>query len=190
MLRQIVRADHCTYISQYYAHKNFLYPARDSIFIGRYQGPGDSYRSLLQFDLGLFQSGRELIDFQQPQYLRLCIFRNETARGAAKAWIHRILNPWNASRLTWKQQPRVHPIPELEFLIPPGNMELMLLDISGLIKSWIKGRHPNYGLMLKGAEDSETLTAFYGLTETGPRTRPALLLHCRENRPPSLRSFW
>lgn len=180
MIRQMVKADLCSYISEYYPDQNFTSAGKEAVFIGRFRGNGDIYRSLVAFDLSPFKSFPVLIEQGCPAYLRLHICRNEVRKGAVNASIHRILANWEPRDITWTNQPQINSIPDITFVIPGGWTGLILLNVSKLVHGWVTGSLSNFGIMIKGNENSDGLIAFNSSVEPGPRTAPVIYLSTRQ----------
>lgn len=176
MDRKIIKAGQVTYISEYYGNQNFTTPTQDVVFIGRFRGKGDIYRSLLHFEIDMLRDSQSLIEQGTPVYLRLFIARNEVAKGAVQAGIFPILSAWDPQSVSWDTQPDLLQYPDVSIIIPEKWVGLILVNINGLVNKWLKGSLPNQGLMIKGNEETNSLISFRGDVSTGMRSAPVLLL--------------
>lgn len=95
--------------------------------------------------------------------------------------LHRLTSDWNESTTTW-----------LNWATPGGDFDdslsysaylpgqdncLLTLDITGLVRAWVSGIHPNYGLLLYSTGSGQSI--LYGSKENGNAVlRPRLsILH-------------
>mgnify|MGYP007128606621 CR=1 FL=1 len=174
-MQQMVKANICTYVSEYYGSQVFPGQAQEVVFIGRFQGQGDVYRSLLHFDLELLAKYEKLIEQGHPVYLRLCLARNTISNGTLRVGIHRIFSLWDPAGTAWNNQPGHSFYPDTSFIIPGKWKELILVNINGLVNGWLKGYFPNYGFIIKGNENTDSLVAFRSSEYPGLRAAPVLL---------------
>ncbi len=177
MFLKIIKAGQIAYISEYYSRQNFLGNAKQAAFVGRFQDGGDSYRSLLFFNLHVFRKSQDLINRGHPVYLRLNINRNEVPFGAVQAGIHRISSAWDPHTVTWDSQPGHARYPDVSFIIPAKWEGLFLLNINVLVNGWLNGFFPNLGLMIKGCEFKNSLVSFRGDVYPGARSAPVLMMY-------------
>lgn len=176
MDRKIIKAGQVTYISEYFANQNFTTRTQDTVFIGRFRGKGDIYRSLLHFELDMLRDSQSRIEQGTPVYLRLWIARNEVAKGAVQTGIFPILSPWDPHSVSWDTQPDLLQYPDVSIIIPEKWVGLILVNINALVNKWLKGSSPNHGLMIKGNEETDSLISFRGDVSAGMRSAPVLLL--------------
>lgn len=174
MVRKMVKADRITYVSEFYKNQNFTNRIQTA-YIGRFRGQGDIYRTLLNFDLEVFRDSLALQETKKPVFLRLNIERNEITKGAIQAGIYRISSAWDAQYVSWDNQPAYPLHPDTTFVIPEKWVGLMLININSLIKRWLNGFWPNYGLMIKGNEETDCLVSFSSKIVAGTRSAPVLI---------------
>ena len=85
--------------------------------------------------------------------------------------IYRLTNDWDERRVTFNNQPRSTMMNEYQytvygkgFLRSSGDEAW---DITGLVRKWVSGEYPNYGLMIVNNSDEEdSLCKFYSKDET------------------------
>lgn len=146
------------YVSQYYANQNFAFSP--FLYFGQYKQSGDNYRALLQFPLRAIPKHRR-IELAQLQFT---VYRNEFPTGTLTySSLKRPLEPWNAGGVTWNSQPRSKLV--YTFLTSwadtPGTV--IYNDITSLVRSWLDGSKPNYGLLLEGDESMPSLLGLFSV---------------------------
>mgnify|MGYP000908836147 CR=1 FL=1 len=163
-----------TYISAYYPDDNFAASPDKALFAGRYQHDGDAYRTLLQFDLreisekGLKTGNIDII------FLQLFLAQNRIPSGAIRVRLCRLLEPWEDRYVTWNTQPRGDYGQEI--IIPAGYTGLVIMEVTSLVKEWLSGSVPNYGLGVNGDEQNNRLLAFHSTAHPDPGTWPRLIM--------------
>ena len=144
------------YISQFYPNQNFAFSP--FLYFGQYQQPGDSYRTLLQFPLRAIPKHRQ-IELAQLQFT---VYRNEFPTGTlTNSSLKRPLERWNAESVTWNNQPRSKLVNTFlsSWADTPGTV--IYNDITFLVRSWLDGSKPNYGLLLEGDESTNALLGLF-----------------------------
>lgn len=131
----------------------------DELVVG---GWGDSYYSLLQFDL------RTMPPSAQVAKLELFCFKS---RGTSTVGmlLDRVIEPWNwrtqgsgpdRERLWWADRP--HAIQWQEAVLPPCNLGTWYaIDITSLYNAWQSGAYENYGLQLRPSNNDNRWNEFY-----------------------------
>lgn len=148
-----------SYITEYNAAKN--YGGAANLFINRFQGPRDKYRSLIQFDFGCLGGnyippGSDIVSAK----VELHMFRNE-ANGAITINAYMVKQNWHEFTVNWNNQPLYAAAPSGDLTIQPGYSGLVLLDITDLTRRWYDGSCVNFGLLLKGHETTNGILGFY-----------------------------
>lgn len=149
------------YIAQWYPSSNFgIVPY---LYICRYKQNGDSYRSLIEFDLG--NVGSNSIppgSVIRNAYLSLRIYRNEIPSGATITLnVYRILQNWSETGATWNNQPISGSNPDGYATITSGQSGWVKVEISMLVKEWFQGEVVNRGVVIKGEEGANSLVGFF-----------------------------
>lgn len=149
-----------SYITQYNDNKN--YGGATSLFSNRFQGPRDIYRSLIQFDFACL--GGNYIppgcDIMSGQ-LKLNLFRNEALRGITLS-AYMVKQNWHEFTVNWNNQPLHAGIISGQTTTQPGYLGTVSLDITDLVRGWYDGSYVNFGLILRGSEDTDGILGFYG----------------------------
>ncbi|MEN6391185.1 MAG: DNRLRE domain-containing protein [Syntrophomonas sp.] len=149
------------YIAQWFPDQNF--GTIIALFCGQFTQPGDSYRSLLKFDL----SGLPPASTINSAHLNLYMYRNETSSAGEYIAVDRLLNDWGQDTVTWNNQPPFSPTPfspiwdayiYINSSTPLGPISI---DITDLVKGWFNGSIVNNGLILVGDELDNGLVGFY-----------------------------
>ena len=148
-----------SYVAEYSAGKN--YGGSSHLFCNRFQGPGDIYRSLIQFDFSCLGGnyippGSDIVSAK----LLLHLIRNET-REATTLSAYMIKQHWHEYTVNWNKQPLYTNTPADTITIQPGYLGLILLDVTALARGWYDGSFINLGLVLKGPEDRDGILGFY-----------------------------
>lgn len=161
------------FVSEYYPNKNFVFADHEALFFGRFAKPGDTFRSLLKFDIAELSSYYPALDIKSA-YLQVYICRNDIPSGTVEAEIYRLTNEWSHTLLTWNSQPFAHPNPEQSFFVPAQWDGLMMVELTSMVKGWFNGDWPNYGLMIKGNEDQDSIVGIGSSHYDDPTARPQL----------------
>lgn len=158
------------YVSQYFPDKNYGLSKDKTLFVGQFKGQGDSYRSLMHFDLTkLVERAFESV------YLFMNITRNEIPAGIIQLGIYRVLKDWDEKTVTWNSLPPVVPVPELSFPVVNGWTGLITVDITRLVLLWLESTFPNHGLVLIGNELSDSLVAISNIQDKDFSNWPRLI---------------
>lgn len=154
-----VPATKAVHISEYYPERNPI-PGDPTLFISRFKGVGDVFRSLINFNLqnldSLFPPGTVV----GCAFLQLMVTRNDLPSGTISASLWRCLNDWNVTDVTWNTQPETAESPDLTFTISSGWTGMMAVDVTTLVQDWLGGHYQNYGFQLRGDELNDRVVAF------------------------------
>lgn len=155
------------FVSEYYKNINLRKSKDATLFIGRFRGGGDSYRSLMQFDLGKLSS-----DNFDKAYLIMDITRNEISQASSQVGVYRMLRDWEEKAVTWESALAQAAVPELTFTVIQGWTGLLIVDLTQLVRRWLDYTYLNYGIILVGDETINSLIAVnhsaYASTERAP----------------------
>lgn len=143
-----------------------------ALYISRYQNPGDTFRSLLQFDLGRLPR----VEIYTAAYLKLYIYRNEIARGTIRATVYPLAEAWDEETLTWDCRPRTADVPGQEIIIPAMWSGSFIFDISKILVNWLDRSLENHGLVIAGDETRDSLVAFASSAYPQRDKHPQLIL--------------
>lgn len=148
-----------SYITEYSNSKN--YGGAANLFSNRFKGPEDKYRSLIQFDFtclghNYLPPGSDIVSAKVQLYQ----FRNETARTTTLS-VYMIKQNWHEFTVNWNNQPLCAPTPSGRLQMEPGYTGIIRLEITELVRGWYDGSIVNFGLMIKGSEDSDGILGFY-----------------------------
>lgn len=142
------------YISEHRSTKNYFASKDDALFIGQFKRQGDSFRSLLQFDITALKE----VDFTSAALI-MNITRNEIPEGTIQVGIYRILQGWDEKIITWESSVAIGAVPELIFTVVNNWTGLLMVDITKLLRYWQSFAYPNFGIMLIGNEYANSLIA-------------------------------
>ncbi|HWP97082.1 MAG TPA: DNRLRE domain-containing protein [Syntrophomonadaceae bacterium] len=162
------------YISEYFSNQNFSDQSYDVLYIGRFEKPGDRYRSLLRFNINQLRKTYPTGIKIRSAYLQLFIFRNEIPSGLIQAEIYRLQDIWDKKLVTWNNQASAYSQAEQTFIIPYEWEGLILIDLTSTVRGWYKRSKLNCGIIIKGDEESNSLVGFRSTNYTDPNTHPRL----------------
>lgn len=154
-----------TYVAQFYGNLNF----GDSpyLYAGRFQGPGDIYRTLLLFDLSSPRLSSDLIPPGvtikiNEAFLRLTIYRNLIPEGLSNLLTaYQLLSPWTENTVTWNTQPNFNaPAPVYSAPVSSG-LGTIEFNLTNLVRGWFDGGAVNVGVLITGDEFTNNLVGFY-----------------------------
>lgn len=168
-----LRPSQDAFVTLYGAEQN--YGREMYLYAGRYQGPGDIYRSMLQFDLGsLVWNGIPFGSTIESAVLNLLVYRNEIKKDAINLQVYKILQSWDEEKVNWNSQPLFANIAEGSTRVASGFFGRVAVDVTEFAADWFSGKVENNGLMLKGWESSEQLLGFYSQEAANSSFRPML----------------
>lgn len=151
------------YVSQFYADTNF--GGSPFLFAGRFQGPGDIYRSFLIFSLTSPRLSSDLIPpgaTINEAFLRLTIFRNLIPSGTTILLnAIRVLSPWEENTVTWNNQPNFNPLSPVFSAPVSSGLGTIEFNLTGLVAGWFDGGMVNTGVLITGDEANDLLVGFY-----------------------------
>jgi hypothetical protein len=141
----------------------------------RVGGWGDSYYSLIEFDLSsLPQHARtariELLSRPQERTTALYLDRITTS------WDWRIQGTGSdRERLWWEDRPATVQW-RADALPAPASNQWYSIDITDLYNAWQAGTYPNYGIQLRPVSNSNTWAEFYSANAAEQTLRPRLVV--------------
>jgi hypothetical protein len=144
-----------TYVDSNIPYRNFgNYYA---LFIGKYL-TNVIYRTLLKFDTSGILEGKIITRAD----LVLYIIRNDNPDYPKIYDVYNLQESFNENTVNYINQPAVYPLPLTRFEIRDEVNTFISFDITELFNQWYRGEFPNYGLMIKAADESlDSLVAFY-----------------------------
>ncbi len=155
------------YISEWYPNYNFS--SSTALFIGRYLQAGDSYRSLIKFELNKIPPNSTI----KNAVLELSINRNEAVH-ASNIAIYPILTTWQENSVTWYNSPDARKTAINNSVIKKAFKNKIHINLTELIKSWYEGLIPNHGVLLMGEEQANNLIAFHSTNFPSKVQHPTL----------------
>lgn len=168
------------YVSEFYRDTNF--GSSPALFIGQFNGCGDDYRSLLQFDLCSNRCNQIPPDSTiDCAFLRLYIYRNEIPCGSITATIYRLLERFNQNTVTWNNQPLRYGIPSGSTTISANTLGFIKIDITDLVRDWYEGAIEPYGIIIEGDETQNSLVGFRSLDFFDSTFWPRLIVNYHQN---------
>lgn len=162
------------YIAGSYPNSNFY--NSPNLFISRYTGTSDIYRTLMQFYVFIDTPDLPARSINSSK-LQLTVYRNEIPSGSINASIYRLLNDLNDYTVTWNTQPPASSVPDGTASISSGFTGVVNVDITNLVRGWFNGSIPNNGILLKGDESNNSLVGFRGTKYPDSSTWPKLIIN-------------
>lgn len=156
MARKEIQSTQSTYISKFYANRNF--GVEPYLYFGQYKQAGDLYRSLFKFSLRSVPHSAKIYSAQ----VIFTIYRNEIQTGKAIfADLQAPLSPWSMFSVTWNNQPNFSHVNS--FYLSPANVRgsSIAVDATSLVINWHKGLLPNNGFIITGNEATNSLIGIY-----------------------------
>lgn len=153
-------------VSQYYIYNNF--GMSDALFTGRYYRQGAIYRTYLYFDTRSIPSDINITSVTMKLDLYPTGLNKDTALE-----IYPVLQDWREYAICWNNQPKAAPELYTSVSISPvsENVDINLTDIC---KQWYLNPSKNYGLLLRGEENTDALLAFKSKEYSNSGMRPRL----------------
>lgn len=119
---------------------------------------GKISRSLLRFDLSAIPAGTSISSARL--YLNL-INSCDIGERTHVATVYRVTSSWSASTVTWNNRPGYAEAYGSRS-IPSRTWGWYYFDVTNLVRGWVNGSFPNYGLMVRGPESSDNTSARLG----------------------------
>ncbi|MFE2039811.1 DNRLRE domain-containing protein [Streptomyces sp. NPDC059477] len=125
---------------------------------GTYNGGSTIARSYLKFDTSAFK-GKAITDTN----LSLYSFWSSSCTEGSGTLVRRVLDDWNSSTITWSTKPNAATADQVintaakgySSACPAGAMNF---DIDDIVTAWADGSAPNYGLVIRGVSETDSLT--------------------------------
>ncbi|WP_315121616.1 DNRLRE domain-containing protein [uncultured Clostridium sp.] len=157
------------YVAEYYPNQNFPNPIR--LFVGRFAGAGDIYRSLLKFDLSKMPQKVTV----KSATLRLYVGRKDIP-GPQLLNVYPNLNDFDENEVTWNNQPNLGASVGTHSVLDAELNTYISVDITSLVTAWLNGTIPNTGITLEGVEASNALIGFQGVDDNDYTVWPYLVV--------------
>jgi hypothetical protein len=140
-----------------------------SSFIGRYFVTS-LYRFLVEFDISAIPAGTSI----SAANLKLYVFSVTNSSVGAEFRPYRVAADWGETTVTWNTQPSIG--------LESGDSALLKgvgwysWNVTSIVQGWVDGTYPNYGFLVKSAENIDFSTkSVYTREETvNPNLRPIL----------------
>lgn len=165
------------YVSQFYPDENFA--VAPYLYISRFSGEGEIYRSLMQFEFDLCCSNKIIpqVSTIKSAILQLDVDRNEIASGEITMSVHRAYNAFSESFVTWNTQPVFAESADATASIAADFMGVLEVNVLNLVKGWHDGSIPNLGMVLLGDENNNALVGFKSTRYPDSRDWPKLVIN-------------
>ncbi|WP_053956176.1 DNRLRE domain-containing protein [Inediibacterium massiliense] len=161
------------YISQYYPSIN--YAQAPSLDVGRFTGPGDTKRTLLQFDFS------SLVGNIESAYLNLYLYRNEVPSISKPNTIYQLETSFDQNTVTYNTAPSYSSTANASVSITNEINKFIQWDITSLVKGWMEKTITNNGIILIGLESANGLVAYKSTRWADSAYWPYLEIHFSGN---------
>jgi hypothetical protein len=91
--------------------------------------------------------------------LRLYLLNSLDTEASRICRIYRIVSPWEEETVTWNAHPQVAE-QHAAVSVPDTGLVWISWDVTTLVRGWLQGAYPNYGLMVVGDETQLNIRAF------------------------------
>jgi bacillolysin len=126
--------------------KNYFSPAYKAV------------RSLIQFDLSAIPQGTNISNAMLNVYFVEWLDVPGTSRTIKT---YRIGSSWSEMNVTWGNQPSSAESYGSVSITANSQWRYLAIDVTDLVRAWVNGTYPNYGIMLRGTESAIWLRGFY-----------------------------
>lgn len=177
MIRSNMTPSQNVYISEYFTDENFS----DSpyLYISRFGGAGDIYRTLMQFEFDLCCANNVIpkVTTIKSAKLQLDVFENLISSGEITLSVYRIYNAFSESFVTWSTQPTFSQAADATVSISSGFSGTLEVDLLNLVKGWHDGSIANNGMVLSGDELNNALIGFRSTRYPNSSSWPKLVIN-------------
>jgi len=132
-------------------------------------------RALIEFNLSQIPENAVITEAT----LTLSGVAHNPLQRSNESYLYRINQAWTENVVTWENQPTVIENDKAYLHASTSPTEVYNVDLKTIVQSWIDGYYPNYGLMLKLANEtttSYTKLEFASSDHTNPAMRPKLTI--------------
>jgi hypothetical protein len=112
-------------------------------------------RSLIRFDTSTIPPGAPIAQaILHVELVGACWMTVNTGQ-ARLVTAHRIAGDWSETAVTWPAQPALaEPYGSVAIPLNSGVLNWYAIDVTDLVRGWVNGSAPNYGLALRGLESA------------------------------------
>ena len=146
------------------------------LFTGYSSGPDRIHnRTFIDFDLDYLPQSAKVFKATLHVYL-------EQAGGLQTVCmsVHRVLQSWSQSSITWKSQPSYALVPSTTHYVN-SVAGFKTWDVTSLVQSWLDGSESDYGLALLGPEEGSSWSRRFSSFEGSQQ--PRLVIHLQSGTP-------
>lgn len=160
------------YVSEAFPDTNFN--MSPYLYISRFMGTGDIYRTLMQFDVAYAIPKESTINSAN---LQLNVLRNEITSGSITLSVFRLYEYYNAYAVTWNAQPQVPDTADATASIASGFLGNLNVDVTDLVRGWYDGSIVNNGILLTGDELNSAIVGFASTSHPDCDLWPKLVIN-------------
>ncbi|MBA1335418.1 MAG: hypothetical protein HPY66_1041 [Firmicutes bacterium] len=147
-----------------------------ALFIGKYL-TNVIYRTLLKIDTSGIPEGKIITRVD----LILYIIRNDDSTYSKIYNVYNLQEGFDENTVNYVNQPAIYPTPMAQFEITDEVNTFINFDITDLFNQWYNGEFPNYGLMIKAADENlGSLVAFYSKDAGNYRYTPRVEIYIED----------
>jgi hypothetical protein len=158
-----------TYMYEGFAYEN--YGKKHSLFIGRYNGLGTIFRSLLCFDLSSLPNNITIIS----AFLKLYVYRKDID-GVQKIYIYKLMKQFCENSVAWRKI-TYYDVQATRFYGEVSSIGEVSIDITGLVSEWMNTTRYNCGIEIRGTENKKALVGFRSREYSDSYKHPILVIN-------------
>lgn len=158
-----------TYIYEGFVDEN--YGKKGSLFIGRYNGLGTIFRSLLCFDLSALPNNITIIS----AFLKLYAYRKDR-NDTQKIYIYKLKKQFHETSVVWRKI-TYYDVQATRFYGEVSSIGEVSIDITGLVSEWTNTTRHNCGIEIRGTENKQALVGFRSKEYSDSSKHPILVIN-------------
>lgn len=130
-------------------------------------------RSLVQFDLSSIPSGATISSATLKLYYGSHYGGSEAAPAGRTYWAYRVTHSWTESGVTWDSYDGTNPwttagsdytVTDGASLTMPSSLPVWVQwDVTDIVSAWIEDGQPNYGFLIRDADETQNMETFNAL---------------------------
>lgn len=176
MTKTSLASKKCVYVTKAEPSRNYC--DKTSVFTGRFKNSNDIYRFYIKFNLDEIEERVKSTMYVESAFLCLQLTRNEVPEvpGTASLYLYRLLESFEENKINWSNQPLASSEVDAITAIASAKTGKIQIDITNLVKGWIDSSIPDYGVLIKGEENINSLLGFTGNAIFEKSVPPSLVI--------------
>lgn len=174
MSQGVIYSENDVYVSEAFKDKNFK--DYDSLFVGRYKGNKDIYRTLIKFDLSVLKNQISQCSKINSAFIRFAVYRNEIY-SEDQIYLYRNISDYSIDDVTWESKPKILGKPDSVIKVYKDNWGVIEINITELLKDWLYGKVENYGITLTSLEKNNGIIGLRSSKCGDSKLHPKLIVN-------------